>query len=183
MGTFFSELVCHSADIIPLPLKGKIYHFMENFLSNVDHREVRQHRDKYGVCCVDLLPTISLPYSPLDPVKSSYTDEHNLIMKKLKQLCVEFGVLCIQYELLGENERKSIIAKKLVDYVVCLPWHVTAGSRAHRRACDLVAFMSENMVLQPPSLINIARAKLAATHLGLKKTLKLSVHEIVTKLI
>ena len=156
---------------------------MEDFLNNVDHSKLGKHREQCDFYCPDLLPTISLPYSPMDLVNSSYTDEHNLIMKKLEQLCVEIGVLCIQAKIMGENERKSIIAKKLVDYVVCLPWHVTAGSRAHRRACDLVAFMSENMVLQPPSLINIARAKLAATHLGLKKTLKLSVHEIATELL
>ena len=154
---------------------------MEDFLNNVDHSKLWQHREQYGIYSTDLLPAICLPYSPLDLVNSSYTDEHNLIMKKLEQLCVEFGVLCIQSNILGENERKSI-TKKLVDYVMCLPWHVTAGSRAHRRARDLVAFMSENMVLEPPSLINIATAKLAATHLGLKKTFKLSVHEIVTEL-
>ena len=183
IGEFFSELVCNSASIIPLPLKCKICHFMEDFLNNVDHRKLWQQREQYGIGCPDLSCNISLPYSPLDLMNSNYTDEHNLIMKKLKQLCVEFGVLCIQSKVLGENEMKSIITMKLADYVVCLPWHVTAGSREHRRARDLVAFMCENMVLQPPSLINIARAKLAATHLGLERTLKLSVHEIITELL
>ena len=69
----------------------------------------------------------------------------------------------------------------LLDFVVSLPWVMPAGTRAHTRACAVVSYMSEKMVLQPPSLINIARAKLAIMHFGLKKILKLSVHEIVEK--
>ncbi len=179
MATFFSELVCYSADIIPLPYKGKICIFLDSFLENANHIRIRQHRDKYGISCVDLLPPISLPYSPLELTDIHYTPSHNQTMKKLKELCMEFGILCTQYELLGEYQRNSIIDNKLVDYVVCLPWVVTEGSRAHKRACEVVSYLSGWMTLQPPSLINLARAKLAKVHFGLRRATKLSVHEIV----
>ncbi len=178
MATFFSELVCHSADIIPLPLKGKIFRFMEDFVKVAEPSTIRQHRDKYGICCVDLLPTVSIPYSPLDPTHPEYTPAHNHTLRELKQLCMEFGVMCLRYELLGEYQRSCVVENGLVDYIVCLPWVVEAGSRAHRQTRELVAFLKGEMAIQPPSLISLARAKLGTMHFGLRRILKMPVHEV-----
>ena len=100
-------------------------------------------------------------------------------MTELKQLSVEFGILCTQYELLGEYQRECVVKHGLVDYIVCLPWMMTANSSAHKRACEVVDFLNEKMTLQPPSLTNLARAKLAKMHFGLKRIIKMSVHEII----
>ena len=175
MATFFSELICHSAELIPLPLKGKIYCFMEEFLKVAEPSTIRQHRDKYGICCVDLLPTVSLPFSPLG------TPTHNANLKQLKQMCVEFGILCLRYELLGEYQRRCVVESGLLDYLVCLPWTVEPGSRAHERARELVQFLMGEMSLQPPSLLNLAKAKLATMHLGLRRILNMSVHDVFTE--
>ena len=173
----FSELVCKSADIIPLPLKGKIYRFMKDFVDKVNPSTFRQHRDKYATFDLDLLPMISVPYSPLDPTHPCYTSTHNHTLKQLKQLCVEYGVLRVHIELIGERERTCVVESGLLDYVVCLPWTVEAGSRAHSRACELLSFLRGEMTLQPPSLINLARAKLAVMHFGLNRIHKMSVNE------
>ena len=87
-------------------------------------------------------------------------------------------MLCLRYELVGEYQRTCVVENGLLDYVVCLPWTVEVGSRAHSRACELLSFLRGEMTLQPPSLINLARAKLAGMHFGLRQILKMSAHEV-----
>lgn len=179
MGSFFSALISCSFDIIPLPFKGKIYHFLENFLQDADHILIKQRLDKYGYICTNLLPAISLPYFSLEPVNPQYNPRHSAMIIKLRELCLEFGVLAIQYELLGEYEKTDLVQNGLLDFVVCLPWVVPAGTKAYSRARAVLLYLNERMLLQPPSLINLARAKLAKMYFGLKRTLTLSVHELV----
>ena len=178
MATFFSELVCKHADIIPLPLKGKIYGFMKDYVDTVNPGTLRKHRDQLGVYHFKLLSIVAIPYSPLDPTHPHYTPTHNHALRQLKQLCVEFGVLRLHIELIGKHELSCVIENGLLDFVVCLPWIVEAGSRAHSRACELLSFLRSEMVLQPPSLINLARAKLAVMHFGLSRIVNLSVQEV-----
>ncbi len=87
-------------------------------------------------------------------------------------------MLCLRYELVGEYQRTCVVENGLLDYVVCLPWTVEVGSRAHSRACELLSFLRGEMTLQPPSLINLARAKLAVMHFGLRRIVKMSAQEV-----
>ena len=177
--SFFSELISHSADIIPLPFKGKIYYFLENFLESADHMKVRKFLEQDGYINTNILPTLSLPFVPLRPHNPQYSPQHNSMIRKLRDLCVEFGVFAIQCELLGEYERTYVVQHGLLDFVLCLLWVVPHGTTAHLRARAIVSYLSEKMTLQPPSLINMARAKLAKMYFGLKRTLTLSLHELV----
>ena len=177
IAAYFSELVSYSADIIPLPFKGKIYHFLHNFLRDADPVTIREQREEHAG--VNLVSPLSLPYAPLRLTNPYYSTAHNDLMIKLKELCVEFGVFSIHFELIGEYERTNFISQGLVDYVVCLPWLMSAGSKSYERARVLVSYLSEEMVLQPPSLINIARAKLAKMHFGLRKVLEFSVNGLI----
>ena len=167
----------YSADIIPLPLKGKIYHFLHIFLQDGDPVTVREQRE--GHTGMKLIPPLSLPYAPLKLTNPCYSKAQNDLMIKLKELCVEFGVFFIHFELIGEYERTCLVSQGLVDYVVCLPWLMSAGSKSYERARVVVSYLSEKMVLQPPSLINIARAKLAKMHFGLRKVLEFSINELI----
>ena len=103
---------------------------------------------------------------------------HNHALKQLEQLCVEFGVICLRYTLYGEYEQTRLVESGLLDYIVCLPWTMEAGSRAQQHACMLVAFLKGEMSLQPPSLTNLARAKLAVMHFGLRRIVKMSAQEV-----
>ena len=154
-----------------------MYHFLHIFLQDGDPVIVRE-RIK-GHTGLRLIPPLSLPYAPLRLTNPYYSTAHNDLMIKLKELCVEFGVYFTHRELIGEYERDSLVSQGLVDYVVCLPWLMSAGSKSYERARVLVSYLSEKMVLQPPSLINIARAKLAKMHFGLRKVLEFSVNELI----
>lgn len=75
-----------------------------------------------------------------------------------------------------------LIREGMVNYITCLPWCLAQGSRAHLQACELVSHLREDTQLQPPSLLNIAKAKLAFMHYGLKKMLDMhSIHDLDIK--
>lgn len=68
----------------------------------------------------------------------------------------------------------------LLDYVVSMPWIFPAHWKEREDAHSLVNFLSQHMQLQPPSLINLTKARLASMHFGLERVLKTgSVHEML----
>lgn len=101
-----------------------------------------------------------------------YSEKHKREIWQLEQRCMEIGVVSLHLALLGKVEKQILIKEGLMDYVVCLPWCLPRGSAAHYRACDMITYLSGEMQLQPPSLLNLAKAKLASMHFGLKKMLR-----------
>lgn len=70
----------------------------------------------------------------------------------------------------------------LLDYTVSLPWIFPHHWQEREDATRLVRFLSQHMQLQPPSLINLTKARLASMHFGLEKVLKTgSVHELLAE--
>ena len=68
----------------------------------------------------------------------------------------------------------------LLDYQVSMPWIFPHDWPERRNASRLVAFLSQHMQLQPPTLINLAKARLASMHFGLEKVLGTdSVHDLL----
>ena len=104
-------------------------------------------------------------------IQSYYSEKHKRAVWRLEQRCIEVGVMSLHLALLGKVEKQILIKEGLVDYIVCLPWCLHQGSTAYHRACDIVTYLSGEMQLQPPSLLNLAKAKLASIHFGLKKML------------
>ena len=182
MASFFSELICCSSEIIPLPLKKAVYYFMTNFLQTADHKGMQKCSVQQGIMYSnsDLVLPLSLSYSPLVPT-TYYTPANNRIMTELKQLCIEFGVLHTHCILSDTYTKNSLLKSELLNYIVCLPWVLADGSEAQRRAQALVASLAEEMELQPPPLLTLSRAKLAKIHFGLKKAMTMSVQEMVAE--
>ena len=97
--------------------------------------------------------------------------------------CLEVVVLGLQVFLEGERERQVLVKQGLLEYLTCLPWHMPKGSMAHQRAKSLVDMVGSHIILQPPSLNVIVKAKLAVTCLGLEKVLKSDSRQIVEELL
>ena len=116
-----------------------------------------------------MFPIMRLVYSPLSHTSSDLAD----------MLCLEVGILSLQVKLQGDNGRKVLIKQGLLDYLVCLPWFIPERHRAHRRAHSLLDMVGAHMPLQPPSLNNIVRAKLAVTSCGLKKAMYYDCRQLV----
>ena len=112
-----------------------------------------------------------------DTFETSSPISYTVNLRNLLLQCSEVGVISLQNMTLGEETRGILEKEGLLDFVVCMPWFLPPGSKPQKRARDLVRSLSR---LEPPSLVNIARAKLAADTFGLEKMLNThSVHELV----
>ena len=101
-------------------------------------------------------PYINLLYSPQGNREIS-----ELHIKSVKVLLHMFIVS------LGQKVHQEILCKEgLLDYVMCLPSLVPPECQQLSR--DVISELARHMLLEPPSLTNLARAKLAMTHLGLE---------------
>ena len=164
-----------SAQIIPLQVKGKLYKFMENFLEHSKCVTVRKCVVDFQTCTrKTLLSPLEIAYYPyLNPELSCsaphYTERHNVLARQLELLCVEAGVFSLHLSLLGDKEKEILKKEGLIDFVLCLRWQLPRGSRALNRANELLSYLSGEVELHPPSLLNMAKAKLASTQCGLRK--------------
>ena len=120
-----------------------------------------------------------------DPLSNCTTDYsfavvHTISLRRLFLQCVEVGIISLQNMMCGEETRKVLENERMGDFVVCLPWFLPPGSKPQRRACELVRSLANFMKLEPPSLANIARAKLAADTFGLEHMLSVySIHDLI----
>ena len=85
--------------------------------------------------------------------------------------CVELGVVSVLNMTQRREVQQLLQDEGLIDYVTCMPWILPQGSRAQQKAVKLVNKLSQCLKLQPPSLINICRAKLASVKFGLNTIL------------
>ena len=181
---FYAELLYASASKIPIELKRRMHSAIHQFLKSADYKKIREHEKKNGYIWSTVTPIVKLVYFPRNnpswtfcTYKASPVNEE---MRDLEDLCIEAGIFSLQNMMLCDETRGLLIAELLLDFVVCMPWHLTKGTNAHKRACDLNTFLGQKMQIQPPSLVNMAKAKLATMHFGLETVVNApSVHELV----
>ena len=84
--------------------------------------------------------------------------------------------------LLCEQTREIFVQEGLLDYTVSMPWIFPHNWPERAAAHRLVSFLGQHMQLQPPSLLNLTKARLASMHFGLEKVLgTLSIHELLSE--
>ena len=180
-------MITWSLELIPPSLLPRLHTFIEQFLNTAHHQVIQQHEAKNGYIWSTIVPFVNLAYFPyLNPKyvpSCSSSDEHQTT-RQLQLLCIEAGVFSLQNMLSGTQVREILIQEELVDYVVCMPWYVPPGSRAQKRAHELVSCLGQTMQLQPPRLVTMVRAKLAALHYGLEKVLRTtSIHALLAEIL
>lgn len=172
-----SLVVVSSAHVITLTDLLRINKFLREALAKADidaaHRYLHERLSGWIGTMKGLAKLAYYPYKNprFSCTRPYYTEKHKRTTRWLEQRCIEAGVVSLHIALLGEVEKQVLTKEGLVDYIVCLPWCLPQGSRAQQRACDLISYLSHEMQLQPPSLLNLAKAKLASMHFGLKKML------------
>ena len=84
--------------------------------------------------------------------------------------------------MLGRDvHRESLFKESLEDYITCLPAYLPS-SPLRDQAKELIKVVGINR-LQPPKLVNLAKAKLAKMHCGLVKVVTMSIGEIISEVI
>ena len=143
----------------------KALDFLIDFLLSADSKQLcKWASERYNCQWDDMLPYMKLLYTCS---KWRSLSEDDISMR-----CLEVVVLSLQVFLEGEKERQVLVKQGLLEYLTSLPWHMPKGSMAHQRAKSLVDMVGSHIVLQPPSLNVIVKAKLAVSCLGLEKILK-----------
>ncbi|KAL5505523.1 hypothetical protein EMCRGX_G006971 [Ephydatia muelleri] len=165
-----SNLALTKAARLPEKLSSQVELLLNRFLRSVDFNlfcmwMVKARRYVWA----DIFPPLSLAYSPL-----RYTS-----LCPIDSLCLEAAVMRLQIIVSKDGERHCLIKQGLLDYLICLPWHISEGLEAHKRAKLVSEMFGSHIPLQPPSLNNIVRAKLAATCCGLAEAMRSDCHRSV----
>lgn len=190
---FYAQLLTSSPHLFTLEQKTTLAQFMSDFLKEATPKEIRDHEVKNGYKWSTVIPFVKLAYYPRhnrefsmeihrDTCAINTEDGDNVVtLNRLAVNCIEMGVFSMQNVLYDEEIRDVLVHEGLVDYIICMPWNVPQESRVQQRARELVVFLSQHMQLQPPSLVNVTKARLASLHFGLDRVLKtLSVHELLS---
>ena len=171
--TVISQLVLANKESFNVP---KALDFLKDFLLSADSKQLyKWASEEHGCWWTDMLPYMKPLYRCS---KWSSLSEDEISMR-----CLEVVVLGLQVILEGEKERQVLVKQGLLEYLTCLPWHMPKGSMAHQRAKSLVDMVGSHIVLQPPSLNVIVKAKLAVTCLGFENVLKSDSRKIVEELL
>ena len=72
-----------------------------------------------------------------------------------------------------------LIREGLMDYITCMPWYTTGAAEQRARALVRMVQQAPDVDLQPPSLLNIAKAFISKN--GLQTVVHLSVPEILQR--
>lgn len=93
-------------------------------------------------------------------------------IESLQQASLEIILYFLHTKVTRDYHCNVLVEEDLIDFVTCLPWYMTGSSK--QKAQDIVAELRTHIRLQPPRLINLARAVLAKMHFGLEKVIKVN---------
>ena len=161
-----------SPQCIPPSMKKEIHDFMAAFLQKATYIALKKGEEEYEQVWATFLPYIRVLYirepSNLASIKLA-TQMHHLSLQTI--------LLSLQNMLSCDYHRKVLFKEKLEDYVTCLPAHVPPSLKGQAR--ELVQIIASGLQLQPPTLFNLTKAKLAKMHFGLQDLMNMTVGEIV----
>ena len=207
MALFYAQVVASSIHLIPKALLPGVCQLMSDVLMGTDPRELHNYEEKNGYFWSTVRPHINLAYCPLSARKNLSTVDivfstkfcnlepedmaypcvrmpngQLLCTVPVQELCAEIGILSLENMIRGEETRRVLQDEHLVDFIVCMPWSLEpVASPPHLKSSKLVKTLGELMKLEPPSLINIARAKLATDTFGLQKTIDAcTIHDLIS---
>ena len=176
-----AALVTSSARIITLPDLTYIHYFLFHtygvigFFTSLPRDLLHNYFGNwFGFASIrDLLAMAYYPYSnpEFSCVHPYYSERHEEMGRELEQQCIEIGLASLHIALTCPCQQRALVNEGIIDFVTCLPWCLSQGSEVWQQACKLVSLLREEMQLQPPSLLNMAKARLASMHFGLKKVL------------
>ena len=147
---------------------------MEDFLKTATYQSLRDGEIKHWYVWSIFLPYIKLMYNP-EPAK-----ERSEAMSRLHMLSLQVALLSLQNMLGRDNHREALFKECLEDFITCMPAYLLGSLRG--QAEELVRVVGGGVFqLQPPTLTNLVKAKLAKLHYGLERVVNMTVGEIINE--
>ena len=145
--------------------------YLATFLKSVDLDQLYEYEEQFGMYWVTMEAHVRVAFTPLRPVNNpqqvsevKQQDKYELLLYSIEVAIV--GMQVITHRNLESDDVQDVILKEdLLDYFRCLPWYtdLPVQSKAKERAQHLLKNL-ENMLEQPPTLRNAAKAKLATMY-------------------
>ncbi len=154
---FLAQIILVSPQLIPKGLQQQIYNFMADFLQKATYQDIMEGEIKQHCIWTTLVPYVKLLYHP----SSSSSG--------LDMLSLQTILLSLQNMLGRENHIKILLSEGLEDFITCSPSYVPESLKP--QAKEMVQIVRSGMQLQPPKLVNLAKAKLAKMYFGLESVM------------
>ena len=162
-------------------LRMAILRFTEEFLNWVNNEII--------YCLLTLICTLHI----WDPFVEKFVNSFRvsfirgstavIILIFLSRCCIQCGIFSLSNVLQCQITREIFVQEGLMDYMVSVPWFYPSQWQERENAQQLVTFLGQKLQLQPPSLLNLTKAHLAATCFGLDKVLRIeSLHEFLSEM-
>ena len=97
----------------------------------------------------------------------------------VQSVALQTIIIALHIMLDRKVHRNVLIREGLMDYITCMPWYTTGAAEQRARALMRMVQQAPDVDLQPPSLLNIAKACVAKNFCGLQTVVHFSVPEIL----
>ena len=161
---------------IPEELVDRIHKCMGDFLRDSSYEDLKTELKEKQYDWSSFTSIVKLLYVKSSGDVISQGNSACATMKKIYLLSMRSAIFSIRVMICRGEHKQMLIKENLTDLIFCVPFHLPEELR--EEAKDLVKDVCH---LQPPSLLNIVRSKLAKIH-GLEPILEKSVAQIVTDL-
>ncbi len=144
---------------------------MADFLQNVTYQDIMEREIKQNFFSSTLVPHVKLLYLPSSSRSISG-------LERLHMLSLQTILLSLQ-NMLGRGDHiKILLSEELEDFITCSPSYVPESLKP--QANKMVQIVGSGMQLQPPKLVNLAKAKLAKMYFGLESVMNTTVGDLIS---
>lgn len=171
---FIAQMILQSSKyllLFPAPLLEKMQSLMQSVCAT-NPRDIRSYEIQEGLVWGTFLPYIHYLYNPISTPISTDDEQVSSLIAELRDYSVKVLLHALHNALGRELHVKILISEGLLDYLVALMWHVPHSSRDFLKEC--LKDISKLVMIRPPSLSSLAKAKLARESLGLKKVMSIA---------
>ena len=172
---FLAQLALVSPQLMSDQLTDKTSLYLTKFLSVADPERITEYEIVESYLWNSFLPYIKLAYLPNTPCCEP------VLLSKTQDMGLLTIIIALHSMLDREVHREVLVREGLVDFLTCMPWYTTGPAEERARALVRMVQQAPDMKLQPPSLLNLAKACVAKHYCGLPTVVQLSVPDILQK--
>ena len=150
----------------------EIVSFLNKFVQETQLSELTTIETNHSYLWATFLPYVNFVYLPNNsPLCRPDT--------MIQSVALQTIIIALHIMLGRKVHRDVLIREGLMDYITCMPWYTTGAAEQRARALVRMVQQAPDVELQPPSLLNIAKACVAKNFCGLQTVVHLSVPEIL----
>ena len=172
---FLAQLALISPQLLSDQLTDKTSLLLTAFLSVANPERITEYEIVDTYLWATFLPYIKLAYLPNTPCCEP------VLLSKTQDMGLLTIIIALHSMLDREVHREVLVREGLVDFLTCMPWYTTGPAEEKEKARTLVRMVQQapDMKLQPPSLLNMAKACVAKHYCGLPTVVEHSVPDIL----